>query len=112
MRDAGFPAVFDFSTVSDYISNLMRLPFYLPSAASALGTSSYMPFTCSTAELGAKNNHFRPLTKLHRRELKARELAAEFLKYFRPPSGCAERLNEAPQWSARLPCNHARRIGD
>ena len=64
MRDAGFPAVFDFSTVdSDYISNLMRLmrlPFYLRSDASTLGTSSYMSLTCSTASMGAKNKHLWP----------------------------------------------------
>ena len=101
MRDAGFPAVFDFSTVSDYISNLMRLPFYLPSAASELGTSSYMPFTCSTAELGAKNNHVWPLTKLHRQELTGRELGAEFLAYFRPPSEPGALWNEQRRSSVR-----------
>jgi len=46
---------------------------------------------------GAKNNHFQPHTKLHRRELMARDLAAQFSAYFQPLSECAEQSNEARQ---------------
>ena len=42
-----------------------------------------------TVEPGAESNHLWPLTKLHRRELMARDLPAQFSAYFRHPSECA-----------------------
>ena len=59
------------------------------------------PHNVSNIKLGSTNKHLWPLTKRHRRELMAWDLAAEFSAYFQPPSKCAGQLSVAFQCAER-----------